>query len=222
MQFIPLRFFSPHRSKHALCCLSVSHRPGAQYKLSEHCLCYLGDIPDLFSDEEMDMIVTSIRMELRGLGLIDSRDNCWSFFIERIRRQLKVLIMRHPVNLFLNTFSISFIHSLTAIFLFGLQVVLCFSPVGFTLRTRARKFPALVNCTAIDWFHPWPQVALQSVSSTFIEKIPGLEVRSHSPPFLLHSTRQKTPLVYDKKYGHSGLIPCVCLSYAAKCAVVHQ
>lgn len=60
--------------------------------------------------------------------------------------------------------------------IFGLQVVLCFSPVGFTLRTRARKFPALVNCTAIDWFHPWPQLALQSVSSTFIEKIPGLEV----------------------------------------------
>lgn len=58
--------------------------------LSSHHLCYLGDIPDLFSDEEVDMIVTSIRMELRGLGLIDSRDNCWSFFIERIRRQLKV------------------------------------------------------------------------------------------------------------------------------------
>lgn len=53
-------------------------------------LCNLGDIPDLFSDEEVDMIVTSIRMELRGLGLVDSRDNCWSFFIERIRRQLKV------------------------------------------------------------------------------------------------------------------------------------
>lgn len=61
----------------------------------------------------------------------------------------------------------------------GLQVVLCFSPVGFTLRTRARKFPALVNCTAIDWFHPWPQHALQSVSTTFIEKIPGLEVAVH-------------------------------------------
>lgn len=49
-----------------------------------------GDIPDLFSDEDMDMIVNSIRMELRGLGFIDTRDNCWSFFIERIRRQLKV------------------------------------------------------------------------------------------------------------------------------------
>lgn len=46
------------------------------------------------------MIVTSIRMELRGLGLIDSRDNCWSFFIERIRRQLKVL--KNILNLILS------------------------------------------------------------------------------------------------------------------------
>lgn len=41
------------------------------------------------------MIVSSIRMELRGLGLIDTRDNCWSFFIERIRRQLKVYNVNH-------------------------------------------------------------------------------------------------------------------------------
>lgn len=53
-------------------------------------MCVSGDIPDLFNDEEVDMIVASIRMELRGLGLTDSRDNCWIFFIERIRRQLKV------------------------------------------------------------------------------------------------------------------------------------
>ncbi|TRY96398.1 hypothetical protein DNTS_010073 [Danionella cerebrum] len=98
---------------------------------------------DLFSEEEVDMIISSIRVELRALGLLDTRENCWHFFIDRIRRQLKV--------------------------------VLCFSPVGFTLRTRARKFPALVNCTAIDWFHPWPQHALHSVSSTFIENIPDLE-----------------------------------------------
>uniref|UniRef100_A0A4W4HCE4 Dynein, axonemal, heavy polypeptide 9 like n=1 Tax=Electrophorus electricus TaxID=8005 RepID=A0A4W4HCE4_ELEEL len=102
-----------------------------------------GDIPDLFTEEEVDMIVSSIRLELRGLGLLDTRENCWNFFIDRIRRQLKVL--------------------------------LCFSPVGFTLRTRARKFPALVNCTVIDWFHPWPQHALQSVSRNFINTISGLE-----------------------------------------------
>ncbi|KAI5108711.1 dynein beta chain, ciliary, partial [Silurus meridionalis] len=102
-----------------------------------------GDIPDLFTEEEVDMIVASIRLELRGLGILDTRENCWNFFIDRIRKQLKV--------------------------------VLCFSPVGFTLRTRARKFPALVNCTAIDWFHPWPQHALLSVSRTFINNIQGLE-----------------------------------------------
>uniref|UniRef100_A0A672IQ98 Dynein axonemal heavy chain 11 n=1 Tax=Salarias fasciatus TaxID=181472 RepID=A0A672IQ98_SALFA len=133
-----------------------------------------GDIPDLFSDEEVDMIVTSIRMELRGLGLIDTRDNCWSFFIERIRRQLKV--------------------------------VLCFSPVGFTLRTRARKFPALVNCTAIDWFHPWPQLALQSVSSTFIEKIPGLEpnVRASISEFIsfAHTSVNEVSVKYQQNEKH--------------------
>uniref|UniRef100_A0A671Z136 Dynein, axonemal, heavy polypeptide 9 like n=1 Tax=Sparus aurata TaxID=8175 RepID=A0A671Z136_SPAAU len=133
-----------------------------------------GDIPDLFSDEEVDMIVTSIRMELRGLGLIDSRDNCWSFFIERIRRQLKV--------------------------------VLCFSPVGFTLRTRARKFPALVNCTAIDWFHSWPQLALQSVSTTFIEKIPGLEpkVRASISEFIsyAHTSVNEVSVKYQQNEKH--------------------
>uniref|UniRef100_A0A8D3CLD0 Dynein axonemal heavy chain 11 n=1 Tax=Scophthalmus maximus TaxID=52904 RepID=A0A8D3CLD0_SCOMX len=131
-----------------------------------------GDIPDLFSDEEVDMIVTSIRMELRGLGLIDSRDNCWSFFIERIRRQLKV--------------------------------VLCFSPVGFTLRTRARKFPALVNCTAIDWFHPWPQLALQSVSCTFIEKIPGLEpnVRASIGEFISYAHTSVNEVSYCNNEKH--------------------
>ncbi|MCP4294113.1 MAG: hypothetical protein GY786_00725 [Proteobacteria bacterium] len=33
-----------------------------------------------------------------------------------------------------------------------LHVTLCFSPVGDLFRTRARRFPALVNCTVIDWF----------------------------------------------------------------------
>lgn len=44
----------------------------------------------------------------------------------------------------------------------NLHVVLCFSPVGDGFRKRARAFPALVNCTAIDWFHPWPRGALIS------------------------------------------------------------
>lgn len=34
----------------------------------------------------------------------------------------------------------------------NLHVVLCFSPVGDTFRTRARRFPGLVNSTVINWF----------------------------------------------------------------------
>ncbi|KAG7469713.1 hypothetical protein MATL_G00131750 [Megalops atlanticus] len=104
-----------------------------------------GEIPDLFSDEEVDGILAVIRPEVRGLGVLDSRENCWRFFIDRVRQQLKV--------------------------------VLCLSPVGSTLRVRARRFPALVNCTAIDWFHEWPPEALQSVSRRFIQEVEGIEPR---------------------------------------------
>lgn len=49
-----------------------------------------------------------------------------------------------------------------------LKVVLCFSPVGNALRSRCRKFPAIVNCTMIDWFSEWPEEALTSVATRFI------------------------------------------------------
>ena len=51
----------------------------------------------------------------------------------------------------------------------NLHVVLAFSPVGDDFRTRARKFPALVNCTVIDWFQPWPDDALYRVGQRFMQ-----------------------------------------------------
>ncbi|KAL0984038.1 hypothetical protein UPYG_G00136240 [Umbra pygmaea] len=56
-----------------------------------------------------------------------------------------------------------------------LKVALCFSPVGSKLRVRSRKFPAVVNCTAIDWFHEWPQEALESVSLKFLQEVDNIE-----------------------------------------------
>ena len=56
------------------------------------------------------------------------------------------------------------------------QVTLCFSPVGPKLRVRSRKFPAIVNCTAINWFHEWPEDALVSVSARFLEDTEGIQV----------------------------------------------
>jgi dynein heavy chain len=51
------------------------------------------------------------------------------------------------------------------------HIVLCFSPVGVTFRVRARRFPGLINCSAINKFHPWPRDALMSVANRFIEDV---------------------------------------------------
>lgn len=49
-----------------------------------------GEIPDLFNDDEMENILTGLRSEVKGLGLMDTRENCHKFFIDRVRKQLKV------------------------------------------------------------------------------------------------------------------------------------
>uniref|UniRef100_A0A8C5P182 Dynein, axonemal, heavy chain 9 n=1 Tax=Jaculus jaculus TaxID=51337 RepID=A0A8C5P182_JACJA len=102
-----------------------------------------GEIPDLYSDDEVENIINNVRNEVKSQGLVDNRESCWKFFIDRVRRQLKV--------------------------------TLSFSPVGNKLRVRSRKFPAIVNCTAINWFHEWPQQALESVSLRSLENTENIE-----------------------------------------------
>jgi len=48
---------------------------------------------------------------------------------------------------------------------------LCFSPKGEGLRAKSRKFPALVNCTVIDWFQDWPYDALRRVADKFLGEL---------------------------------------------------
>jgi dynein heavy chain, axonemal len=98
-----------------------------------------GEIADLFAAEDKDTIVNNIRPAVKGAGLIDNKDNCWNYYIQRVKKNL--------------------------------HMCLCFSPVGESFRSRSRKFPALVNCTVIDWFHPWPEDALLSVASKFLEDV---------------------------------------------------
>lgn len=103
-----------------------------------------GEIMELFPDDEIDNISNGVRNELKQLGIMDTKENCWRYFIDKVRRMLKT--------------------------------VLCFSPVGSTLRVRSRKFPAIVNCAQIDWFHEWPQNALESVSKRFLSEVEVLPV----------------------------------------------
>ncbi|KAM4600952.1 dynein axonemal heavy chain 11 [Polymixia lowei] len=137
-----------------------------------------GEIPDLFSEDEVEGIVAGVRAEVRALGLLDNRENCWRFFTDRVRLKLKV--------------------------------VLCMSPVGSVLRVRARRFPALVHCTTIDWFHAWTSEALQSVSYRFIQEIEGIEpaVQESISLFMayVHTSVNQASEKYrrnEKRYNHT-------------------
>ncbi|XP_039201063.1 dynein heavy chain 17, axonemal isoform X2 [Crotalus tigris] len=137
-----------------------------------------GEIPGLFQDDEVENIISSMRPQVKSMGLQDTRENCWKFFIDKVRKQLKI--------------------------------ILCFSPVGSTLRVRARKFPAVVNCTAIDWFHEWPEDALVSVSGRFLEEIEGIEpgVKTSISLFMsfVHTTvneMSKTYLATERRYNYT-------------------
>ncbi|XP_076145705.1 dynein axonemal heavy chain 2 [Alosa pseudoharengus] len=53
----------------------------------------------------------------------------------------------------------------------NLHIVLCMSPVGDPFRNRIRQYPALVNCTTIDWFSEWPRDALLEVAERYLDGI---------------------------------------------------
>ncbi|KAF9414328.1 hypothetical protein HW555_007725, partial [Spodoptera exigua] len=137
-----------------------------------------GEIAELFPDEDVENIINGVRGETKATGVPDTRENCWAFFINRVRTLLKV--------------------------------ILCFSPVGATLRVRARKFPSLVNCTAINWFHAWPKEALRSVSKRFLAEVESLPEQLVDPVagFMSHvhqSVNEMSEVYYqnEKRYNYT-------------------
>jgi dynein heavy chain len=49
-----------------------------------------------------------------------------------------------------------------------LRMIICMSPMSESFRNRLRMFPALVNCSTIDWFNTWPEEALRSVAASAV------------------------------------------------------
>ena len=49
-----------------------------------------GDVPGLFVDDELDNLINGLRNEVKEAGIQDTKENIWKFFIDRVRRQLKV------------------------------------------------------------------------------------------------------------------------------------
>jgi dynein heavy chain len=130
-----------------------------------------GEIADLFAAEDIDGIVNNIRPAVKGEGIPDTKENCWKYFIDRVKSNL--------------------------------HMALCFSP-GDAFRNRAKKFPALVNSTVIDWFHPWPEEALLSVASKFLSDIEmsSDELRAgiiKFMPFSFQTVNKFSKLIYESE-----------------------
>lgn len=73
--------------------LTDAQVPDEQFLVLINDLLASGEIPGLFPDDEVENIISSLRNEVKGAGLQDTRENCWKFFIERVRRQLKVCLI---------------------------------------------------------------------------------------------------------------------------------
>jgi dynein heavy chain len=88
--------------------------------------------------------------------------------------------------------------------------VLCFSPVGAALRVRSRKFPAVINCTSINWFHEWPEDALKSVAKRFLSEVDLLspELQESIGEFMafVHKSVNEMSDIYlqnDRRYNYT-------------------
>ncbi|CAH0554837.1 unnamed protein product [Brassicogethes aeneus] len=53
----------------------------------------------------------------------------------------------------------------------NMHINLCMSPIGEKFRDRLRQYPAIVNCTTIDWFNEWPTEALLEVANKYISDV---------------------------------------------------
>ena len=83
-----------------------------------------------------------------------------------------------------------------------LHIVLCFSPIGNSLRNRIRDFPSIVNCTTIDWFSEWPPDALQAVAERFLAEIEMPEdVRNNCAEMvqIFHTSTEKAAIRFKNE-----------------------
>lgn len=91
----------------------------------------------------------------------------------------------------------------------NLHVVMCFTPSS-DLRNRAKRFPALVSCSSIDWFHAWSREALISVAAQFVSDVtvPSEDLRDSLSHHLCEAhtavvTASQTFLREFKRYNYA-------------------
>ncbi|KAL2608324.1 hypothetical protein R1flu_026897 [Riccia fluitans] len=57
-----------------------------------------GMVPALFKEEEKDAMITQVRDAVVASGVLDTKENCWQYFINRCRSNLHITLAMSPVG----------------------------------------------------------------------------------------------------------------------------
>lgn len=57
-----------------------------------------GEVANLYQTEELTAIRESVRADVRAAGLPELNDTLWSFFVERVRRNVRVVLCMSPIG----------------------------------------------------------------------------------------------------------------------------
>ena len=105
------------------------------------CLLNLGEVPNIFQIDEKQEVLELVRLAAQGGN-----------------RNLDIPPLQ-VFQFFVNRCKIK------------LHLILCFSPIGSSFRSRLRLYPSLVNCCTIDWYDDWPEDALEMVAQKYIKEV---------------------------------------------------
>ena len=57
-----------------------------------------GDIPDLFHGDEKEAVINALRNQVKAAGIPDTNENIWSFFLQKVRVNLHLILCFSPVG----------------------------------------------------------------------------------------------------------------------------
>lgn len=55
-----------------------------------------GMVPALYEKDEQDAIINSVRAEVKAAGLFDTKETCWSFYVNKCRNNLHLVLAMSP------------------------------------------------------------------------------------------------------------------------------
>lgn len=57
-----------------------------------------GEIADLYTLDEKEAIINLVRAKVKGEGKPDTKENCWNWFVDSIKKNLHMAICFSPVG----------------------------------------------------------------------------------------------------------------------------